>query len=59
MLSQKVQDICRKYGYIHCDECPLQEVCEIDHRRLPGATEKEKVELWDNIVNMVAQEVTV
>ena len=57
MLSQKVQDICQKYGYIKCDKCPLQVVCEIDHHRLPGATEKEKTALWEKIVNIVAEEV--
>jgi hypothetical protein len=56
MLSQKVQDTCTKYGYIHCDKCPLQVVCEIDHHRLPGITERAQVALWEKIVNMVAEE---
>lgn len=57
MLTPKVQDICKKYGYIHCDECPLQAVCELDHHMLPGATEKEQIDLWEQIVNMTAKEV--
>lgn len=57
MLSQKVQDTCRKYGYIHCDKCLLHAVCEMDHHELPGTTEKEKVALWENLVNMVAEAV--
>ena len=55
MLSQKVQDTCQKYGYIHCDKCPLHSVCELDHHELPGATEKAKVDLWEQIVNLVAE----
>lgn len=58
MLSQKVQVICKKYGYIHCDKCPLHHVCELDHHELPGVTEKEKVDLWEKIVNIVADAVT-
>ena len=58
MLSEKMQTICKNYGYINCDKCPLQVVCEIDHKRLPGATEKEKTLLWEAIVNVVAREVT-
>lgn len=57
MLSQKVQDICRKYGYKHCGKCPLFEVCEVDHHQLPGETEKEKTELWEQLMNMTADAV--
>ena len=55
MLSQKVQDICRKYGYKHCGNCPLFEVCEVNHHQLPGATENEKTELWERLMNMTAE----
>lgn len=58
MLSQKVQDTCQKYGYIHCDKCPLYVVCKLDHHELPGTTEKEKVALWEQIVNVVAEAVS-
>lgn len=57
MLSQKVQNICQKHGYIHCDKCPLNEICKIDHHKLPGTIEG-KVALWEKIMNFVANEVT-
>ena len=57
MLSQNVQDICQKHGYIHCDKCPLYVVCKLDHHELPGTTEKEKEALFECIVNIVAEAV--
>lgn len=57
MLSQKVQDICQKHGYINCDKCPLYVVCVLDHHLLPGTTEKEKTELWEQLVNTTADAV--
>ncbi len=57
VIIEKVVTICKKYGYQHCDKCPLQAVCVIEHQRLPGATIEDKEKLWMQLMNTTAEAV--
>lgn len=57
MLDKKVETICKQTGYVHCDKCPLEVVCQLDHHKLPGADIRARTALWENLMNMTAKEV--
>ena len=57
MLDGKVYNICAKYTYLRCQECPLHSVCAVDNEDVPGDTIEEKTKVWEARMNEAAKEV--